>query len=92
MLLMKKVCADGLHNSICKSGSGKKSVGIYWILLSAVAQSRAKKNRKKYYGNLVVSYHAKDFEEETSRYIEVYRDKEMAALFVSESDFEIYGL
>lgn len=38
--------------------------------------------------NLVVSYHAKDFDEETSRYIEVCRDKEMAALFVSESDFE----
>lgn len=153
-------------------------VGIYFILLSAVAQSRAKKNRKKYYGNLVsislmrftakattknmcvmtllifvcgfsafygmqyvlagggidtenskdfslhypvaedqigkeeiydtaasykievtdftenvasnlvVSYRAKDFDEETSRYIEVYKDKEMAALFVSESDFE----
>lgn len=153
-------------------------VGIYWILLSTVAQSRAKKNRKKYYENLVsislmrftakattknmcvmtllifvcgfsafygmqyvlaggmvqtenskdfslhypvledqigkeeiydtassygievtdftentatnlvVSYHAKDFDEETSRYIEVCRDKEMAALFVSESDFE----
>lgn len=28
-------------------------VGIYFILLSAVAQSRAKKNRKKYYGNLI---------------------------------------
>lgn len=38
--------------------------------------------------NLVVSYHAKDFDDNTSRYIEVYRDKEMAALFVSESDFE----
>lgn len=38
--------------------------------------------------NLVVSYNAKDFDEETSRYIEVYRDKEMAAIFVSESDFE----
>lgn len=153
-------------------------VGIYFILLSAVAQSRTKKNRKKYYGNLVsislmrftakattknmcvmtllifvcgfsafygmqyvlagggidtenskdfslhypvaedqigkeeiydtaasykievtdftenvasnlvVSYRAKDFDEETSRYIEVYKDKEMAALFVSESDFE----
>lgn len=153
-------------------------VGIYWILLSAVAQSRVKKNRSKYYGNLVsislmrftakattknmcvmtllifvcgfsafygmqyilaggavqtenskdfslhypvleeqigkeeiyntassygievtdftehtatnlvVSYNAKDFDEETSRYIEVYRDKEMAAIFVSESDFE----
>ena len=153
-------------------------VGIYFILLSAVAQSRVKKNRKKYYGNLVsislmrftakattknmcvmtllifvcgfsafygmqyvlagggidtenskdfslhypvaedqigkeeiydtaasykievtdftenvasnlvVSYRAKDFDEETSRYIEVYKDKEMAALFVSESDFE----
>lgn len=153
-------------------------VGIYLILLSAVAQSRAKKNRSKYYGNLVsislmrftarattknmcvmtllifvcgfsafygmqyvltggavqtengkdfslhapvleeqigkdeiyetassygievtdftehtatnlvVSYRAKDFDEETSRYIEVYRDREMAALFVSESDFE----
>ena len=153
-------------------------VGIYFILLSAVAQSRTKKNKKKYYGNLisislmrftakattknmcvmtllifvcifssfygmqyilaggavdtenskefslhspvlenqigkaevydtassygievtdftenvgtnlVVSYHAKDFDDNTSRYIEVYRDKEMAALFVSESDFE----
>lgn len=153
-------------------------VGIYFILLSAVAQSRAKKNRKKYYGNLVsislmrftakattknmcvmtllifvsgffafygmqyilsggaietenskdfslhypvaenqigkeeiyntassygievtdftenvgtnlvVSYNAKDFDEETSRYIEVYRDRESASLFVSESDFE----
>ncbi len=153
-------------------------VGIYWILLSAVAQSRTKKNRSKYYGNLVsislmrftakattknmcvmtllifvcgfsafygmqyilagggvqtknskdfslhypvleeqigkeeiydtassygievtdfmeytatnlvVSYNAKDFNEETSRYIEVYRDKEMAAIFVTESDFE----
>lgn len=153
-------------------------VGIYFILLSAVAQSRTKKNKKKYYENLisislmrftakattknmcvmtllifvcifstfygmlyilaggametenskdfslhspvlekqigkaeiydtassygievtdftenvgtnlVVSYHAKDFDENTSRYIEVYRDKEMAALFVSESDFE----
>lgn len=153
-------------------------VGIYFILLSAVAQSRTKKNRKKYYGNLVsislmrftakattknmcvmtllifvcgfsafygmqyvlagggidtenskdfslhypvaedqigkeeiydtaasykievtdftenvasnlvVSYRAKDFDEETSRYIEIYKDKEMAALFVSESDFE----
>lgn len=153
-------------------------VGIYFILLSAVAQSRAQKNRSKYYGNLVsislmrftakattknmcvmtllifvcgfsafygmqyvlaggavhtenskdfslhypvlenqigkeeidstasaygievtdftentatnlvVSYRAKDFDEETSRYIEVYRDKEMVALFVSESDFE----
>ncbi len=38
--------------------------------------------------NLVVSYRAKDFDEETSRYIDVYRDKETAALFVSESDFE----
>ena len=38
--------------------------------------------------NLVVSYNAKDFDEETSRYIEVCRDKEMAAIFVSESDFE----
>ncbi len=38
--------------------------------------------------NLVVSYNAKDFDEETSRYIEVYRDKEMTSLFVSESDFE----
>lgn len=153
-------------------------VGIYFILLSAVAQSRAKKNRKKYYGNLisislmrftakattknmcvmtllifvcgfsafygmqyvlsggtaatesgkdfslhypvsenqigkeeiydtassygievtdftenvatnlVVSYNAKDFDESGNRYIEVYRDKEMASLFVSESDFE----
>lgn len=153
-------------------------VGIYFILLSAVAQSRAKKNRSKYYKNLVsislmrftakattknmcvmtllifvcgfssfygmqyvlaggavhtenskdfslhypvlenqigkeeivhtasdygieltdytentavnlvVSYRAKDFDEETSRYIDVYRDKETAALFVSESDFE----
>lgn len=153
-------------------------VGIYFILLSAVSQSRAKKNRKKYYGNLisislmrftakattknmcvmtllifvsgfsafygmqyilsggavntenskdfslhypvpehqigkeeiyntassygievtdftenvgtnlVVSYKAKDFDEETSRYIEVYRDRESASLFVSESDFE----
>lgn len=153
-------------------------VGIYWILLSAVAQSRAKKNRSKYYGNLVsislmrftakattknmcvmtllifvcgfssfygmqyilaggsvqtenskdfslhypileeqigkeeiydtaasygievtdfmehtatnlvVSYHAKDFDDDTSRYIEVYREKEMASVFVPESDFE----
>lgn len=153
-------------------------VGIYFILLSAVAQSRAKKNRKKYYGNLisislmrftakattknmcvmtllifvcgfsafygmqyvlsggtaatesgkdfslhypvsenqigkeeiydtassygievtdftenvatnlVVSYNAKDFDESGNRYIEVYRDKEMASLFVAESDFE----
>ncbi len=153
-------------------------VGIYFILLSAVAQSRAKKNRKKYYENLVsislmrftakattknmcvmtllifvcvfsafygmqyvlaggavrtenskdfslhypvgekqidkediyatassygidltdftenlatnlvVSYKAKDFDEETNRYIDVYRDREMSALFVSESDFE----
>ncbi len=153
-------------------------VGIYFILLSAVAQSRAKKNRKKYYGNLisislmrftakattknmcvmtllifvcgfsafygmqyvisggaadtesgkdfslhypvsenqigkeeiydtassygievtdftenvatnlVVSYNAKDFDESGNRYIEVYRDKEMTSLFVSESDFE----
>ncbi len=38
--------------------------------------------------NLVISYHAKDFDEKTSRYVEVYRDKEMAAIFVSESDFE----
>lgn len=38
--------------------------------------------------NLVVSYRAKDFNEETNRYIDVYRDKESAALFVSESDFE----
>ena len=38
--------------------------------------------------NLVVSYNAKDFDEETSRYIEVYRDRESASLFVSESDFE----
>ncbi len=38
--------------------------------------------------NLVISYRAKDFNEETNRYIEVYRDKETAALFVSESDFE----
>lgn len=38
--------------------------------------------------NLVVSYRAKDFDEETSRYIEVYRDKEMASIFVPESDFE----
>lgn len=153
-------------------------VGIYFILLSAVAQSRAKKNKSKYYGNLVsislmrftakattknmcvmtllifvcgfsafygmqyvlaggaihtenskdfslhypvledqigkeeidhtasaygievtdftentatnlvVSYRAKDFDEDASRYIEVYRDKEIASLFVSESDFE----
>lgn len=153
-------------------------LGIYFILLSAVSQSRTKKNRKKYYGNLVsvslmrftakattknmcvmtllifvsgfsafygmqyilsggaietenskdfslhypvaenqigkeeiyntassygievtdftenaatnlvVSYNAKDFDEETSRYIEVYRDRESASLFVSESDFE----
>lgn len=153
-------------------------VGIYFMLLSAVSQSRTKKNRKKYYGNLVsislmrftakattknmcvmtllifvsgfsafygmqyilsggatetenskgfslhypvvenqigkeeiyntassygievtdftenaatnlvVSYNAKDFDEETSRYIEVYRDRESASLFVSESDFE----
>ena len=153
-------------------------VGIYWILLSAVAQSRAKKDRSKYYGNLVsislmrftakattknmcvmtllifvcgfssfygmqyilaggsvqtenskdfylhypvleeqigkeeiydtaasygievtdfmehtatnlvVSYHAKDFDDDTSRYIEVYREKEMASVFVPESDFE----
>lgn len=153
-------------------------VGIYFILLSAVSQSKTKKNRKKYYGNLVsislmrftakattknmcvmtllifvsgfsafygmqyilsggaidtenskdfslhypapenqigkeeiyntassygievtdfteneatnlvVSYRAKDFDEETSRYIEVYRDRESASLFVSESDFE----
>lgn len=28
-------------------------VGIYFILLSAVAQSKTKKNRKKYYGNLI---------------------------------------
>lgn len=153
-------------------------VGIYWILLSAVAQSRAKKNRSKYYGNLVsislmrftakattknmcvmtllifvcgfssfygmqyilaggsvqtenskdfslhypvleeqigkeeiydtaasygievtdfmehtatnlvVSYHAKDFDDDASRYIEVYREKEMASVFVPESDFE----
>lgn len=153
-------------------------VGIYFMLLSAASQSRTKKNRKKYYGNLVsislmrftakattknmcvmtllifvsgfsafygmqyilsggatetenskgfslhypvaenqigkeeiyntassygievtdftenaatnlvVSYNAKDFDEETSRYIEVYRDRESASLFVSESDFE----
>ena len=156
-------------------------VGIYFILLSAVAQSRAKKNRKKYYGNLVsislmrftakattknmcvmtllifvsgffafygmqyilsggaietdnskdfslhypvaenqigkeeiydtassygievtdftenvapnlvVSYNAKDFDESGNRYIEVYRDKEMTSLFVSESDFEKFS-
>lgn len=153
-------------------------VGIYFMLLSAVSQSKTKKNRKKYYGNLVsislmrftakattknmcvmtllifvsgfsafygmqyilsggaidtenskdfslhypapenqigkeeiyntassygievtdfteneatnlvVSYRAKDFDEETSRYIEVYRDRESTSLFVSESDFE----
>lgn len=153
-------------------------VGIYWILLSAVAQSRAKKNKRKYYknlvsislrrftakattknmcvmtllifvcgfsafygmqyilagggvqtenskdfalhypvleeqigkeeiydtaaaygievtdftehtaANLVISYNTKDFDDETSRYIEVYREKEVAALFVPESDFE----
>ena len=38
--------------------------------------------------NLVVSYNAKDFDESGNRYIEVYRDKEMTSLFVSESDFE----
>lgn len=38
--------------------------------------------------NLVISYDARDFNEEGTRYLEVYKDKERTALFVPASDYQ----
>lgn len=73
-----------LHYPVLEDQIGKKEIydtaSSYSIAVTDFTEHTAT--------NLVVSYNAKDFDEETSRYIEVYRDKEMAAIFVSESDFE----
>lgn len=73
-----------LHYPVLEDQIGKEEIdhtaSAYGIEVTDFAEYTAT--------NLVVSYRAKDFDEETSRYIEVYRDKEMAALFVPESDFE----
>ncbi|MGI6005945.1 MAG: FtsX-like permease family protein [Ruminococcus sp.] len=39
--------------------------------------------------NLVISYDARDFNEEGTRYLEVYKDRERTALFVSASDYQV---
>ena len=73
-----------LHYPVLENQIGKEEIdstaSAYGIEVTDFTENTAT--------NLVVSYRAKDFDEETSRYIEVYRDKEMVALFVSESDFE----
>lgn len=73
-----------LHYPVLENQIGKEEIvhtaSDYGIELTDYTENTAV--------NLVVSYRAKDFDEETSRYIDVYRDKETAALFVSESDFE----
>lgn len=73
-----------LHYPVLENQIGKEEIdataSVYGIEVTDFTENTAT--------NLVVSYRAKDFNEETNRYIEVYRDKEMVALFVSESDFE----
>lgn len=73
-----------LHYPVLEDQIGKEEIdhtaSAYGIEVTDFTENTA--------ANLVVSYRAKDLDEETSRYIEVYRDREMTALFVSESDFE----
>lgn len=38
--------------------------------------------------NLVISFNKRDYNEETSRYIDVYEEGKQAALFIQETDFE----
>lgn len=75
--------AFSLHSPALENQIGEKEIhdtaSDYDMTVTGYSENQA--------ANLVISYHHKDFNEDGSKYIEVYSDGTKSALFVSAGDF-----
>ena len=75
--------AFSLHSPALENQIGEKEIhdtaSDYDMTVTGYSENQA--------ANLVISYHHKDFNEDGSKYIEVYSDCTKSALFVSAGDF-----